>query len=221
MEESKLSEFKDNGFCLFKSRINYQTLMKAQKSFHKILNICNNRKYDYVRVYDDYSNKINLAGIEMIFDKDIIDQNIINLVQESQIISIAKRLLNEDELVMSLSRYHVTKNFTHLGIWHRDGEPNKLDSVQLNIYLYDETGMEIIPNSHTRDNFEYESKVLKQLPYNDLPEQLPLKVNGGDICAFNPSLIHRGKTLKDRAHLHFRFTKKSQVVKKNNIIEKN
>ena len=86
-----------------------------------------------MRVYDDYSRKINLAGIEKIFDQKIIDQNIINLIEESKIFDIAKKLLNEEEVVMTLSRYHVTRNFSHLGIWHRDEKPGEMNSNQKNI----------------------------------------------------------------------------------------
>ena len=88
---------------------------------------------------------------------------------------------------MSLSRYHVTKNFTHLGIWHRDAEPNNLDSLQLNIYLYDETGMEIVPRSHTRHNLDSEEEILKKFPYKDLSSQFPITSKAGDVCIFNPS----------------------------------
>ena len=174
-----------------------------------------------MRVYDDYSRKINLAGIEKIFDQKIIDQNIINLIEESKIFDIAKKLLNEEEVVMTLSRYHVTRNFSHLGIWHRDEKPGEMNSIQLNIYLYDETGMEIIPNSHLRNNNDAENHVLKQFPYKDIPLQKPITVKAGDVCIFNPSLIHRGKTLKDRAHLHFRFKKKKNIHENYTSEEKN
>ena len=220
MEEFNFTKFKEEGYLIYNPKNNNELLFKAQKSFEKILKNCQNQKYNYVRVYDDYSHNINIAGIEMIFDKDIIDQNIINLVQESKIINFAKKIFNNDEFVMTLSRYHVTKNFTHLGIWHRDGEPNTLNAFQSNIYLYDETGMEIVPQSHVRNNNESEEKVLRKFPYKDLRLQTPVTVKAGNVCVFNPSLIHRGKTFSDRAHLHFRFTKKNYLNKKFFLINK-
>ena len=220
MDFSTINKFVQDGFVLYDPKINNQTLIKARDSFEKIIKICQNQKYKYVRVYDDYSNLINIAGIEMIFDEDLIDQNIINLVEESKIVSIAKKILNNEDFVLVLSRYHVTKKYTHLGIWHRDAEPNNPDSVQLNIYLYDETGMEIIPKSHNRNNSDTEEEILNKFPYNHIPSQFPIKAKAGDVCIFNPSLIHRGKTTKDRVHLHFRFIKKKKLNKKSFLIDK-
>lgn len=214
-------KFKKDGFIIYNPKINYNTIINARESLKKIITICQNHQYQYVRVYDDYSKKINIAGIEMIFDEEIIDQNVINLIQESNIINIAKKILNDEDLILVLSRYHVTQKYTHLGIWHRDGKPNSLDSLQLNIYLYDETGMEIVKDSHTRHNFELEEQVLNTYRYKDLPSQTPITVKAGDVCVFNPSLIHRGKTHKDRVHLHFRFMRKKQLNKKFFSISKN
>ena len=221
MNELNINKFIQDGFLIYNPKINSQTLISAQDSFIKILEICKNQQYNFVRVYDDYSKDINLAGIEMVFDEDLIDQNIINLVQESKIINTAKKILNDDDIVMLLSRYHVTNKFTHLGIWHRDGKPNILSSLQLNIYLYDEVGMEIIPNSHTRKNSDEEEKVLSNFRYKDLPSQSAITAKAGEVCVFNPSIIHRGKTFKDRAHLHFRFIRKKQLNQKFFSINKN
>ena len=130
--------------------------------------------------------------------------------------------MEEEDICLTLSRYHVTNNFTHLGIWHRDGEHNNLQSVQINIYLYDECGMDIVSNSHTRKNNSYEDIIMKSKPYLDLENTTSISVLAGKVLAFDSSLIHRGKTIYDRAHLHFRFVrnkKPRKVINKNSSLK--
>jgi ectoine hydroxylase-related dioxygenase (phytanoyl-CoA dioxygenase family) len=205
--------FVDNGYCIINLDLNNQILNCARKSFINILQKAKKEIYKKVRVYDDYTSVANIAGIENIFDKDIIDQDILNLINESNIVNLAKFILDEDDIVLNLSRYHVTNDHTHLGIWHRDEEPNNLQSVQINVYLYDETGMDIIPNSHKRKNTEEEDMVFNKCRYSSLKQSTTVSVGTGEVLAFDPSIIHRGKTKKNRAHLHFRFTKKVALPK--------
>lgn len=208
------SSFNDLGYCEFDPNHNINTLNKSKAIFRKILKKCENGLYKKIRVYDDYLLKINVSGIENVFDKEIIDQEILDLISNSNIINIAKSILEEEEIILTLSRYHVTNDITHCGIWHRDGKPNELESVQVNLYLLDETGMEIISKSHLRNNYDYEDEVLNLKPYSNLLNSKKISVTAGKVLAFNPSLIHRGKSLKRRAHLHFRFTKKKNLTKK-------
>ena len=210
----------EDGYIIYSPNYTIETIKKSQEEFKKILSKCENKEYEYVRVYDDYSNKINIAGIEMIFDKDLINQSIINLVEESEILSVAKNLLEDQNLIMTLSRYHVTKKFSHIGIWHRDGEPNRLDTIQMNIYIFDETGMQIVPKSHIRNNLDIEKNILKKSPFKNLPNQKFITIKSGNVCVFHPSLLHRGISLKDRAHLHFRFVRKKDIVLKKQEIDK-
>jgi hypothetical protein len=203
--------FVNNGYCIINLNLNYQVLDCARKSFLNILQKTNKEIYKKVRVYDDYTSVPNIAGIENIFDKDIIDQDILNLINKSNIVNLAKFILDEDDIVLNLSRYHVTNDYTHLGIWHRDIEPNSLQSVQVNIYLYDETGMDIIQNSNKRKNTIEEDLVFNTCRYSSLKNSKSVSVDAGEVLAFDPSLIHRGRTLKDRAHLHFRFAKKKTL----------
>jgi hypothetical protein len=205
--------FVDNGYCRINLNLNNQILHCARKSFLNILQKAKKEIYKKVRVYDDYTLVANIAGIENIFDKDIINQDILNIINESNIVNLAKFILDEDDIVLNLSRYHVTNDYTHLGIWHRDTEPNSLQSVQINIYLYDEIGMDIVPNSNKRKNLKEEDLVFNTCRYSPLKNSIPVSVDAGEVFAFDPSLIHRGRCLKDRAHLHLRFTKKKFLPK--------
>ena len=69
MNEINFGKFIQEGFFIYNPNFNNQILINAQDSFKKTLEICQKKEYNYVRVYDDYSATINLAGIEMIFDE--------------------------------------------------------------------------------------------------------------------------------------------------------
>lgn len=188
--------FNQDGYFVFETNFNDETFKKAITAFKNILIKSQNKHYKKIRVYDDYFFKINVSGIENVFDEQIIHQDILNLLNESNIVDIAKSILQEDELILHLNRYHVTNKTTHLGIWHRDAKYNTSDSVQINVYLFDERGMEIVNNSHKREDLPKEKLVISSKPYSNLEDVSHISAKAKNIIAFKPSLIHRGKTLK-------------------------
>ena len=212
-----ISSFLDNGYYLYPGKIENKDLESSRSVFSKILKKSKKLEYKNLRVYDDYSLQPNLAGIENIFHKSIIFQEIIDTIEKSEVISIAKKILNHNDLKIVLSRYHVNGKYTHVGQWHRDGSPNDLNGVQLNIYLFDECGFEIVKDSHKRINTEHENTTLNKSLLMPLMQTEHLCAKAGDVLLFHPSLLHRGKVLKERAHIHLRFEK---TFKKINIPEK-
>ena len=209
--------FEKNGYLKINDALEQDLIEQSQKDLEKIKKICQNKNYNYIRVYEDYSERINIAGIENIFHESIINQNLVTILEKSDVINIAKDLLQTDEIVMTLSRYHVTDNISHLGKWHRDGRPGQLETIQLNIYLYDESGFEIVPNSHVNENSAEENKLLNNSPYAKLTNTKNIFAKSCSILAFHPSFLHRGKSIYRRAHIHLRFRKKTKLEKENDI----
>ena len=212
VSKENLISFQQNGFLVIDNNLSDELLNKARTAFLEIKKK-SEHSYKYVRVYDDYSNKINLAGIELPFHSEIINQDIINLIEEKKIIKIAKNILQDKNIQLTLCRYHLTSKYSHIGIWHRDGRPSVLETIQLNIYLYDENGTEIIPGSHLRDDNEEEKLILSKSKYSLLNGAKKITCKSGQVLVFHPSLLHRGISDKDRAHIHFRFSKKKEVNK--------
>lgn len=209
--------FKKYGYLKINDALEQDLIEQSKKDLEKIKKFCQNKKYNYIRVYEDYSEKINIAGIENIFHESIINQNVVTILEKSDVINIAKDLLNTEEIVMTLSRYHITENISHLGKWHRDGKPGKLESIQLNIYLYDESGFEIVPNSHVNENSAEENELLKNSPYTKLTNTQNISSRSCSVLAFHPSFLHRGKSIYRRAHIHLRFRKKTKLEKEVDI----
>lgn len=199
---------KENGYLIIPKQIDDKIIFNAQKSFCKIKEKAKNGIYPFVRVYDDYSFSKNLAGIEMTFHKDILDQQIINFIEKSNIIKYAKSILGED-IELDLSRYHLTENFSHVGIWHRDETINhKNKSIQINVFLYDETGLQVVEKSHKQHfNNEYE---IKKRPYASYNLSKWIDTKAGEVLIFDPAVLHRAISEKSRANIHFRFKKKTE-----------
>ena len=195
-------KYKTNGYLIIDTGVSSEILKDAQIAFKEIYHKVHRREYPYVRVYDDYIG-YNLAGIDIIFHPDILKKRIIAFLNNSNLMSIVDELLG-NRVKMTLSRYHVTGKYSHIGMWHRDAIP---ESIQVNISLFDEQGIEAIPGSHNRENTEEENKLLSVSNRSLLPESVHLRVEKGQMLIFNPVILHRGISEKQRANIHFRFEK--------------
>ena len=155
----------------------------------------------------------------MTFNEDILTNPIIKLIEACKILEIAKELLGE-EIELELSRFHLTENFSHVGNWHRDEKINHAnDSLQINLFLYDEIGLQVIDNSHTSEIKEVD--LIKKTPHISLENSAWVTTKAGDILLFDPAVLHRGISLYPRANIHFRFRKKKTYEKKVKLNYKN
>jgi len=208
IDKNKTELFK-KGYSIIENRISNETLKSAQQAYNEIYQLTLRGDYDNIRVYDDYSNIKNIAGIEAPFHKKILRQEILDLIEESKIIDIAQNII-QDDVILELSRYHLTKNFSHVGIWHRDADvaQHKYEALQLNIFLFEERGLQVIDGSHQVKDKKADL-LLKKNPYTSLQNSKWLKTAAGNILVFDPSLLHRGISAEPRVNIHFRFRKKN------------
>lgn len=211
LANEQLKNFRQKGYLIISRSIDEDTIIQARKSFSTIKNKAKTGKYPFIRVYDDYSFSKNIAGIEMTFSEDILTQEIMDFIEKSNILEYAKSILGND-LMLELSRFHLTENYSHTGIWHRDEDLNHNDnSIQLNLFLYDEIGLQVIDDSHK--NKLDEEIYLKKTPHASMNNSKWVKTKAGDILLFDPAVLHRGISEKPRANIHFRFRK----CKKDNV----
>lgn len=222
IEKNKL-ELLQKGYSILENKLLPQTLKSAQMAFNEIYQLTLRGDYDHIRVYDDYSNIKNIAGIEAPFHKKILRQEIIDFIEESKVIEIAQNII-QDDIILELSRYHLTKNFSHIGMWHRDEDiyQHKYETLQLNVYLFAEMGIQVLDGSHQLKD-ENIDLLLKKNPYSTLKNSKWLKTCAGDILVFDPSILHRGISEEPRANMHFRFRRKNNknyAVQSYNFLEK-
>jgi hypothetical protein len=208
LQQKNILELDNKGYSIIQNCLDQETIYKAQTAFKLILNKVKKKDYNYYRVYDDYSLPPNISGIEMVFHPNIINQDIIDFIINSKLLDIAKEILGED-IHLELSRYHLTENHSHVGIWHRDATINDpQDSIQLNIFLFDEQGLQVVDGSHKEDAV-ISSKEIIDRPFIYIKNSRWVETKAGDILVFNPAVLHRGISAFPRANLHFRFKKKN------------
>jgi len=210
LQQKNISELDNNGYSIIQSRLEPEIILKAQTAFKSILNKVEKKEYNYYRVYDDYSLVPNISGIEMVFHPNIINQDIIDFITDSKLLDIAKEILGED-IYLELSRYHLTDNYSHVGIWHRDASiTDPQDAIQLNIFLFDEQGIQVVDGSHKEDA-AISTKEIIDRPFIYIKNSHWVETKAGDILIFNPAVLHRGISAFPRANLHFRFRKKNNL----------
>jgi hypothetical protein len=88
--------------------------------------------------------------------------------------------------------------------WHRDVAPTSGEHelailergyrtvVQINAPLYPDRFLQIVPGSHLRPTIEAERDVLAHAPTGDMPGQLTVQMEPGDVAFYYPNLLHRG-----------------------------
>jgi hypothetical protein len=194
------------GYVLLDTNLDTDDLTKAQQAYKEIYKKAESGEYKYIRVYDDYLGKLNISGIEMPFHPDIIDSRIVNILNKTNIVEIAKECLG-DNIKLTLSRYHITRDKSHIGMWHRDGEVGTKFSLLISLFLYDEKGFELIEGSHAREFTAEEEAILGQKYglHANLKGSLHAQGKKGQLIVFNPAILHRGISENPRANLHFRF----------------
>ena len=209
LQQKNLLELNNNGYSIIQNCLDRDIIYKAQTAFKSILNKVKKKEYNYYRVYDDYSLVPNISGIEMVFHPNIINQDIIDFITNSKLLDIAKEILGED-IYLELSRYHLTENYSHVGIWHRDASiTDPQEAIQLNIFLFDEQGLQVVDGSHKNDSF-ISSKEIIDRPFIFIKNSRWVETKAGDILIFNPAILHRGISVFPRANLHFRFRQKNK-----------
>lgn len=204
--DEERAAFEGGGYVLFKNVIKDSTLRAAQAAYQRMLRKAESGAYPYCRIYDDLL-RTNIAGIEHLFHPDIYEPDLFAAVVESRLLQRAQSLLRTDTPVMLLNRIHCTTRYSHTGIWHRDAEPGAEPHIQVALFLYDEDRFMVVPGSHRRANTEEDRTLLRTSAKATLSGQEPIGGKAGDLMFFQPSLLHRGSCIHERAHVHFRFGK--------------
>jgi ectoine hydroxylase-related dioxygenase (phytanoyl-CoA dioxygenase family) len=88
--------------------------------------------------------------------------------------------------------------------WHRDTAPIEGDQelavlqrnyrlyTQINAPLYPDRYLQIVPGSHLRKSSNEELDVLHNNPTGDMPDQLTVETEPGDVVFYYNNLFHRG-----------------------------
>ena len=107
--------------------------------------------------------------------------------------------------------------YPYIQDWHRDLVPTEVElpvlergfpwMVQTNAPLYSDRYLTIIPGSHLRATTAAESAAYRANPAGDMPEQITVCTEPGDVAFYYPNLWHRGynPTGEPRFTMHHAF----------------
>ena len=88
LKNYKVNIFEKTGYLKINDALAKDLIEQSQKDLEKIKKFCQNKNYNYIRVYEDYSERINISGIENIFHESIINQNLVTILEKSDVINI-------------------------------------------------------------------------------------------------------------------------------------
>ena len=216
LTSSEINAFVENGYIIRKGALPQTDIQAYQTAIDRILHKCRveGLHADHLRYID--GERDDIWGVNNIFHPSIREQALVDALAHPQILDVIKALIGERlryhlcTLLVSSERkpYHIN--------WHRDSAPDgevpletllsRLRShVQLNGALYDDETLYIVPGSHRRELTDTERAVLQQTPKAEMPNQLTVKLESGDIVFYNSSLLHKGYNPIDakRQTLHY------------------
>ncbi|KAK1988618.1 phytanoyl-CoA dioxygenase [Colletotrichum cereale] len=157
-------------------------------------------------------------GVQSMMHPDMPNSDVfIQTYFSDAVIEPTKQLLRctDDDLVMELCNLLVRPDQDFELRWHRDDIPatataeQEMDrlsqpaySAQWNLALYDDNSLIVVPGSHTRARTDVERNAD---PYEkEIPGQLFVELEAGDIVFYNNNILHRGAYIvsRERMTLH-------------------
>lgn len=157
-------------------------------------------------------------GVQHLLHPDLSDSpEFAKAYFSDEILGAAKDLLEcgDDELVMELFNMLVRPEANYELRWHRDDVPWEASAeeeerrlgepawhAQYNLALYPDTSLVVVPGSHRRARTETERAAAPYEP--NLPGQLVVKLEPGDVVFYDNNILHRGvyDAMMERMTLH-------------------
>ena len=215
LNSTEIQSFLENGYVIRRGGLSQADMETYRAAVDGILHKCRVEKaHQYLRYVDD--RKDDIWGVNHIFHPNIREEALVESLGHPQILDIIESLIGARlryhlcTLLVSPERkpYHIN--------WHRDSARDgevplehlmaRLRSgVQLNGALYDDETLYIVPGSHRREITDAERHILRNSPKADMPNQMAVKLEAGDIVFYNSSLLHKGnsKSGAKRQTLHY------------------
>lgn len=208
LSDHQLEKLNKDGFLVLNDMISAEDLERSRAEFDKIFSLAKSREYNLVR--DDHQLSADgIYGIELPFHPKIYSKDIFSAVVKSKCLDLCNSALGTENTFLALNRYHLSFEHTWSGVWHRDGDIGKHDTVQIIFPFYDEVGLHLIPGSQ---NFSVEGFTPQDPGRAKYPEEVVLNLKVGQVLLFRSSILHRGTCIggyngMKRAHLHLRVAK--------------
>jgi len=141
-------------------------------------------------------------------------QSILHAFHHPKVMAIVEELLGPGLIINNASILAANKGVKYDLGWHRDviqipqdeideehlySKTRFHNSCQINLPLYEEDALWIVPGSHNRVNTSEENAIFGgskhySPPSSKMPGAIPVRLNAGQAVFYNNNLIHRGYT---------------------------
>ncbi|WP_299080602.1 phytanoyl-CoA dioxygenase family protein [uncultured Paraglaciecola sp.] len=185
------------------------TLRKTILKFHDLW------KIDHATFYHEEAfNSSLITGSQYLSTDDRL--KLFNFISSKKMMAVVDGLIPNQPAFMNTQLFFNPVNPLQKDFWHRDcqydhdieGQQKAIQETQvlhLRVPLFDELGMELVPETHKRWDNEEEFNVRQEEKGRESSEDLstgikiPLSV--GDLLVFSADMIHRGLYGMDRLAL--------------------
>lgn len=217
VSDAEKTHFSEQGYLIRRRVFNDEEIATYRAAVERILAKCRSGAYRNVRWIDNDHD--DFWGVNHILHGDVREEALLASLEHPGLFDTMTELIGPRLCyrVCTLLVNSERKPY-HIG-WHRDlPAPTGVDEVehlrsvighvQLNGALYPDATLFIVPGSHLRSATEEEREILRNRPLDDMPGQLCVELEPGDVVFYNACLLHKGKNEKctKRQTLHYAFT---------------
>ncbi|KAL7817205.1 phytanoyl-CoA dioxygenase [Trichoderma gracile] len=226
-DSSHLSQLQTNGFVVIKSILSPSQLDLLRTASQEATALARSGKWPHVRTVGKQfppwhpadAQAHGIWGVQHLMNPQLPGHAAFTALYFSdEILGIVKELLGgcgDEDLVMELFNMLVRPERDFELRWHRDDIPAEATAeeemerlgrpafhAQYNLALWEDESLVVVPGSHARARTEAERAAG---PFEkELPGQLVVRLEPGDIVFYNNNILHRGvyDSGRERATLH-------------------
>jgi ectoine hydroxylase-related dioxygenase (phytanoyl-CoA dioxygenase family) len=194
---------------------NYFTALEISSLRNVILKFHELWKKDHIKFYEEEAfNSSLITGSQYLASDDRV--TLFNFISSKKVMDVVESVIPTNPAFMNTQLFFNPINVQQKDFWHRDcqydhdieGQKKAIQETQvlhLRVPLFDELGMELVPQTHKRWDSDEEFNVRQEekgrVSSEDLSSGKKIKLAAGDLLVFSADMIHRGLYGLDRLAL--------------------
>ncbi|ASP47040.1 phytanoyl-CoA dioxygenase family protein [Cognaticolwellia beringensis] len=207
-----LSNYDEQGYFVIRNYFNDSEIAQLRAvvlKFHQLWQQDNATFYQ-----EEAFNSSLITGSEYLSSDDRV--KLFNFISSKKVMNVVESVIVNNPAFMNTQLFFNPVNPAQKDFWHRDcqydhdieGQKVAIQETQvlhLRVPLFDELGMELVPESHKRWDSEEEFNVRQEekgkVSSDDLSTGKKISLAAGDLLVFSADMIHRGLYGLDRLAL--------------------
>jgi ectoine hydroxylase-related dioxygenase (phytanoyl-CoA dioxygenase family) len=206
------SSYDEQGYFVLRD---YFTVPEVSSLRNVILKFHELWKQDHQEFYrEEAFNSSLITGSQYLSSDDRVQ--LFNFISSKKIMEVVELVIPSTPAFMNTQLFFNPVNPQQKDFWHRDcqydhdveGQKKAIQETQvlhLRVPLFDELGMELVPQTHKRWDSDEEFNVRQEekgkVSSDDLSTGKKIKLAAGDLLVFSADMIHRGLYGLDRLAL--------------------